>query len=122
MDRGDLDDAISTLRRSAALGHLESHFNLGLAYERKGRLRDARFEIARAIALDPQPDALNELALIDLQLGDLQQALNILKNLFRDEPQYEPARKNLLTLKSKLRADRETERGQRRDSMVAISR
>ena len=54
MDRGDLDDAISTLRRSAALGpsHLESHFNLGLAYERKGRLRDARFEIARAIALD----------------------------------------------------------------------
>jgi len=82
MDRGDLDDAISTLRRSAALGpsHLESHFNLGLAYERKGRLRDARFEIARAIALDPQPYALNELALIDLQLGDLQQALNILKN------------------------------------------
>ena len=124
MEDGNLDEAALTLRHSVALGpsHPESHFNLGLAYERKGRLRDAREEMVDAIALEPSPDARNELALIDVELGDRGQALNILNGLVRDQPQYETARKNLLILKTEIARDGEMHRRRRKDSLIASSR
>ena len=101
IDIGDLDAATDSLRQAVILGenHSESHFNLALAYERRGLLADAKRETLASIRLDPrQADARNLLGVIDAQQGQTFRASLVWSELVRDMPDYAPARANLALL------------------------
>jgi Flp pilus assembly protein TadD len=69
-----LDAAIDSLRKAVLFGgdHSESHFDLALAYARRGMLSDAEHEIRESLRLDPRkPDARNMLGVIHIQEGKL---------------------------------------------------
>ncbi len=103
LEIGELDAATDSLRQAVILGenHAESHFNLALAYERRGLLADAKRETLASIQLDPrQPDARNLLGVIDAQEGQTVRASLVWRELVRDLPDYEPAGTNLALLGS----------------------
>jgi tetratricopeptide (TPR) repeat protein len=103
LEIGELDAATDSLRQAVLLGenHAESHFNLALAYERRGLLADAERETLVSLRLNPrQPDARNLLGVIDAQEGQTVRASLVLRELVRDVPDYEPARANLALLGS----------------------
>jgi Flp pilus assembly protein TadD len=82
--------------------HSESHFNLGLIYERRGLLADAEREMLASLALNPrQPDARNMLGVIYAREGSTARARLLWSQLVRDVPDYGPARQNLALLGSK---------------------
>lgn len=102
-ENGDLEGAGNSLRRSTILGadHPESHFNLALVDERRGMLNDAEHEIWAALILDPvEPDERNLLGVIYADKGDIAGAYSVWSQLARDLPDYEPARKNLASLRN----------------------
>src|SRR6202047_723296 len=72
LDDARLDDATAVLRLATLLGpyHPETHFNLGLAYERLGFFPQAEQEILLSLRLDPnQLDARNQLGVIYAEEG-----------------------------------------------------
>jgi len=102
-ENGDLDAATDNLRQAVLLGedHPESHFNLALVYERRGLLADAEREMLTSLRLNPkQPDARNSLAVIYAEERKSVRAALVLRELVREAPDYEPARKNLALLGS----------------------
>jgi len=67
LENGELDEATGNLLQAVVLGedHSESHFNLALAYERRGLLADAESEMLASLRLNPgQLDARNSLGVI----------------------------------------------------------
>jgi tetratricopeptide (TPR) repeat protein len=101
LDKGRLDDAIAVLRLAALLGpyHPESHFNLGLAYERTAMYPQAEQEILLSLRLDPkQADARNQLGVIYAEEGNLSRAHDEWTELAGSIPDYTPARANLAIL------------------------
>jgi tetratricopeptide (TPR) repeat protein len=103
LEVGELDAATDSLRQAVRLGenHAESHFNLALAYERRGLVSDAERETLASLRLNPrQPDARNLLGVIDAQTGQTVRASLVWRELVNDVPDYEPARTNLALLGS----------------------
>jgi Flp pilus assembly protein TadD len=101
LEADDLDGAAKALNTSVALApeRPESHFNLGLAYERRGMFAPARDELLTSLRLDPkQPDARNMMGLIYAEERDYSHAREIWNGLARAEPDFEPARANLAIL------------------------
>ncbi len=100
---GELDSATDSLRRAVLLGenHAESHFNLALVYERRGLLADAERETLSSLRLNPaQPDARNTLGVIYAEERKTDRASLVWRELVREVPNYEPARRNLALLGS----------------------
>lgn len=105
LENGDLDAATDSLRRAVLIGenHSESHFDLALANERRSLLADAEREMLVSLQLNPdQPDARNALGVIYAEEGETNSALLVWRELVRDVPDYEPARKNLRLLASQV--------------------
>ena len=101
LEIGELDAATDSLRQAVLLGenHAESHFNLALAYERRGMHADAERETLASLRLNPgQSDARNLLGVIDAQEGQTVRASLVWRELVNDVPDYEPARTNLALL------------------------
>jgi Flp pilus assembly protein TadD len=101
--------ATDRLQRSVLLDedHSESHFNLALAYERRGLLADAERETLAALRLNPgQPDAWNSLGVIYAEEGKTVRASVVWRELVREEPDYKPARRNLALLGSQVEVAR----------------
>jgi Flp pilus assembly protein TadD len=97
--------ATDSLQRSVLLGedHSESHFNLALAYERRGLER----ETLAALRQNPgQPDAWNSLGVIYAEEGKTVRASLVWRKLVREEPDYKPARRNLALLGSQVEVAR----------------
>jgi tetratricopeptide (TPR) repeat protein len=104
LEDGDLDAAIDSLRQAVLRGqdHPESHFNLALAYERRGLLADAEREMLASLKLDPgQPDARNLIGVIYVE-RETERASLVWRELVHDVPDYEPARENLRLLSNQL--------------------
>jgi len=77
MERRELRTAINALTTATGLGpqHVETHFNLSLAYQRAGLLPQALTEILVSLQLEPdQPDALNTLATVYAEMGNYEGA------------------------------------------------
>jgi Flp pilus assembly protein TadD len=107
LENGDLDAATDSLRRAVLLGpdHSESHYNLALTFERRGLLADAEREMLASLRLNPnQPDARNSLGVIFAEEGKTVRASLLWRELVREAPDYEPARKNLELLCSQVEA------------------
>ena len=74
----------------------ESHFNLGLVYERRRLLGDAEREILAALALEPAHlDARNMLGVIYAEQGKVASAAVEWRKVFQMKADYGPARVNL---------------------------
>jgi tetratricopeptide (TPR) repeat protein len=100
-EEGELDRAAASLRRAVLLGedHFESHFNLALVDERRGMLAEAERETLAALRLNPrQTEALNLQGAIYAREGQTVRASRIFQEIIRDQPEYQPARANLLIL------------------------
>jgi len=109
LENGDLDAAADNLRLAVLLGedHPESHFNLALVYERRGRLADAEREMLASLRLDPeQNDGRNTLGVIYAEEGKTVSAGLVWRDLVREAPDYEPVRKNLALLGSRVEVAR----------------
>jgi tetratricopeptide (TPR) repeat protein len=109
LENGDLDAATDSLRRAVLLGgnHSESHFNLAVVYERRGLLADAAREMLASLRLNPgQPDARNSLGVIYAEEGKNGGASLVWRELAREMPDYEPARRNLELLRSRIELPR----------------
>jgi len=101
LENGDLDAATDNLRQAVLLGqnHSESHFNLALVDQRRGMLADAEHETLASLLLNSEKsDARNLLGVIYAEEGKTVRASLIWRELVRDVPDYEPARKNLALL------------------------
>jgi Flp pilus assembly protein TadD len=108
LENGDLDAATHSLRRAVLLGedHPESHFNLALVYERRGLLADAEREML-ALRLNPgEVDTRNSLGVIYPEEGKTVRAGLVWRELVREVPDYEPARRNLRLLGSRVEVAR----------------
>jgi Flp pilus assembly protein TadD len=92
----ETDHAISFACRS------ESHFNLGLIYERRDMLAEAEQEMLTSLRLNPeQADARNMLGVIYARQGKTAQASVQWRDLLRDEPSFGPPRTNLIIVAGK---------------------
>jgi tetratricopeptide (TPR) repeat protein len=103
LENGNLEAATDSLRRAVLLGenHAESHYNLALVYERRGMLANAERETLASLQLNPgQLDARNTLGVIYAQEGKSVRAALVWRELVREVPDYEPARRNLSMLGS----------------------
>jgi tetratricopeptide (TPR) repeat protein len=119
LDSARIDDATEVLRLAALLGpyHPETHFNLGLAYERLGFFTQAEQEVLLSLRLDPsQLDARNQLGVIYAEEGNYQRAHEEWTDLAGANPNYSPARANLMILE---RVERGEVKGSQRMSGFA---
>ena len=124
LENGNLDAATDSLRRAVLLGpnHSESHFNLALVYERRGLLADAEREMLASLRLNPgQPDARNSLGVIYAEEGKNDGASLVWRELAREMPDYEPARRNLELLGSRTETARGETRGRSEQPAVALA-
>jgi Flp pilus assembly protein TadD len=79
--------------------HAESHYNLALVYERRGMLANAERETLASLQLNPgQLDARNMLGVIYAEEEKPVRAALVWRELVREVPDYEPARRNLSML------------------------
>jgi Flp pilus assembly protein TadD len=109
LENGDLDAATDSLQRAVFLGrdHSESHYNLALAFERRGLLADAEREMPASLRLNPgQPEARNSVGVIYAEEGKTVRASVVWRELVREAPDFEPARKNLGLLGSQVEVAR----------------
>ena len=99
-ERGELVAATGAFQTAASLTDSpEPHFNLALAYERRGKIAQAESEIGAALARAPQrPDYLNVLAALAAEKGDIVRARDIWSSILSVHPGYEPAVANLRLL------------------------
>ena len=107
VENGELDAATDSLQWAVLLGldYSESHYNLALAFERRGLIADAEGEMPASLRLNPsQPDARNSLAVIFAEEEKTARASLLWGELVREAPDYEPARKNLGLLGAKSRS------------------
>jgi Flp pilus assembly protein TadD len=89
------------LRLAVLLGpdRPETHFNLALAYERRGALAQAEQEALLSLRIDPsQPEARNTLGAIYAEEGKYVRASQEWNELVGEIPDYAPARTNLAIL------------------------
>ncbi len=101
---GSLESATDALRLAVRLGpnRPESHYDLGLIYERRDMLTEAEQEMLATLRLDPdQLDARNMLGIIYARQGQRNRATDQWRDLLRDAPGYGPARANLAILDGK---------------------
>lgn len=109
---GDLHAALRSLRTAVLLGeeHPEAHYDLALTEEHLAMLTDAEREVQFSLRLNPrQADARNLLGVIYAREGHSARAAQVWRDLLRDAPDYQPARRNLLVLgDSKKVADAKT--------------
>jgi tetratricopeptide (TPR) repeat protein len=100
-ERGELLNATRAFETAASLTDSpEPHFDLALAYERRGKIPQAQAEIGTALARAPtRPDYLNLLAALAAEKGDIVRACDIWRSILSVEPGYEPAAANLRLLK-----------------------
>jgi tetratricopeptide (TPR) repeat protein len=73
----------------------ERHADLALAYEANGLWPEALACFKQAVALRPEPAWRLHLAVATRQTGDASGALDLLRDIGRDEPAYAPARHHL---------------------------
>jgi tetratricopeptide (TPR) repeat protein len=98
LEDGELNAATDSLQRAVLLGrnHSESHYNLALAYERRGLFAEAEGEMLASLRLAPElPDAQNMLGVIYAEEGKPVRASQVWRELMTEAPDYEPARANL---------------------------
>jgi Flp pilus assembly protein TadD len=82
-----------------------AHFDLALAYQRRGKIAQAESEIGEALARAPQrADYLNVLAALAAEKGDIVRARYIWSSILSVDPGYEPAVANLRLLQHRYRA------------------
>jgi tetratricopeptide (TPR) repeat protein len=101
LDNGSTESAIRALYLATIINPIrpEAHFNLALAYERAGRLDEAKEQVLVSIGLDSrQAAAWNTLATIYAEQGDRARARKLWCNLVQSSPGYIPARSNLRLL------------------------
>ncbi len=87
--RGDIEEAIRTFESviERAPDYRPAMHNLGIAYGRVGRKRDARAIYERLVAAHPrQPDGLRNLAIAQRECGDVPAALATLNKLVLLDP------------------------------------
>jgi Flp pilus assembly protein TadD len=101
LENGNLKAATDALRHAVGLdpSQPESHFNLGLVYERRDMLTEAEQEMRATLCLEPgQLDARNMLGVIYARQGNIARASVEWRDLLQDAPDYNPARANLMML------------------------
>jgi Flp pilus assembly protein TadD len=101
LEQQQLPKAAAAFETAESLGpeHAETHLNLAIVYERERRLHKALQEVAVAHRLAPEdPDAANTNAIMCAEAGDLNCARRIWTQLVQAQPDYAPARANLLML------------------------
>jgi tetratricopeptide (TPR) repeat protein len=119
MEEEHPDEASAVLRLAALLGPYqpETHFNLGLVYERLGMFAKAEQELLLSLRLDPkQVDARNTLGVVYAEEGNYVRAHDEWLDLVNSEPDFTPARANLAILE---RIERGEIKGSRRLSGFA---
>src|SRR5262249_24868762 len=102
LENGQVRDATEVLRLAALLGpdHPEPHFNLAIAYERRGMLDQAEQQMLLSLQLDPtQVDGHNTLGAIYAEEGKYMRAHDEWTERVEATPDYAPARANLNILK-----------------------
>ncbi|MEZ4701275.1 MAG: tetratricopeptide repeat protein [Rhodothermales bacterium] len=98
---GDLEPAVEALltpRLAAAAATPRDaavHADLGMAYEANGLWPEARASYAQAVDLDARPAWRLHLAITSRQAGDADAALETLRDLAADAPEYAPAQQYL---------------------------
>lgn len=100
-DGHESENATTALETAVSLGpeHAETHFNLAVVYERQDRLNEALQQIIAALVLAPGDlDAANTDAVICANMGNIDSARTIWKQLVNAAPDYAPARINLAIL------------------------
>jgi protein O-mannosyl-transferase len=101
-------EASEVLRLATLLGPYrpETHFNLGLVYERLGMFQKAEQELLLSLRLDPnQTDARNTLGVVYAEEGNYQSAHDEWFDLVHADPDFTPARANLAILERIERGD-----------------
>ena len=102
LDNSRIDEAIASYRRAIELypSYAEPHFNLGIAYERRGMLDQAEQQMLLSLQIDPtQVDAHNTLGAIYAEEGKYMRAHDEWTELVEANPDYAPARANLNILR-----------------------
>lgn len=98
LETGNLNAASASLKQAVLLGenYPEPHYNLALLDERRGMLAVAEREVVTSLRLNPrQPDARNLLGVIYAERGQSVRASLEWREVFREHPDYQPARANL---------------------------
>lgn len=101
MEENHPDEASAVLRLATLLGPYrpETHFNLGLVYERLGKFQNSEQELLLSLRLDPkQVDARNTLGVVYAEEGNYQRAHDEWADLVNTDPDFTPARANLAIL------------------------
>ena len=101
MEEDHPGEASAVLRLATLLGPYrpETHFNLGLVYERLGMFQKAEQEIAALATSRPnQVDARNTLGVVYAEEGNYQRAHDEWLDLVHADPDFTPARANLAIL------------------------
>jgi tetratricopeptide (TPR) repeat protein len=101
-------EASAVLQLATLLGPYrpETHFNLGLVYERLGMFQKAEQELLLSLRLDPnQADTRNTLGVVYAEEGNYQSAHDEWFDLVNADPDFTPARANLAILKRIERGD-----------------
>jgi Flp pilus assembly protein TadD len=101
LEADDLEAALTALTEAVAIqpNRPEPHFNLGLVYERRRMLPQAKREFHTSLQLDPnQPDASNMLGVIYAEQHDVPSARRLWTELVRKYPNYGAAHENLSIL------------------------
>lgn len=100
--RGESERAIGLLQKAVTIDPTfsESHYNLGVKYEKYGRLDEAETELQQALDLGgDQQDFLYHLAAVKAATGKLQAAAELLERLVKINPEYPNAERHLATLR-----------------------
>lgn len=96
-ERGQAVAALELLEQAAAEGNQgQFHYNLGIAYQSRGRVEDALAAYRRALQLEPESaEVHNNLGYALFQLGRLDEAVESLKQALRLHPAHAGAHNNL---------------------------
>jgi Flp pilus assembly protein TadD len=101
LEAGNVHEAMQVLKLATLLGpdRAETHFNLGIAYQRLAMLLDAEQEFLLSLQIDPnQVDGRNSLGTIYAEEGKYSRAQETWDELVQADPNYAPARQNLVIL------------------------
>ncbi len=103
--QGDREQTLNLLKKAITIDPLysESHYNLGIKYEKYGNMKDAETELQQAVNLDgDNPDFLYHLAAVKAATGQLQDAAFLLEHLLSINPDYAKAQSHLDDIKRML--------------------